>query len=153
MRNNKSFKRPGPQCCVTTSKWTKTSGLQNSTGGLTNYPCLSYKNLSLAPSTFPHFPSASLALHSPSTVCAFSSLRDFACVVPLLRIPCPCFYETDSFGSQLKWHSLREVFPAQQFLVSPPLQCTMHHFNLFVSFKTMIIIFMSFFCFVFALVQ
>ena len=130
-------------------KWTKTSGLQRPQVVWQITPCLSYKIYLLPPP--PSSLSFSLTgLSALQLFCAFSSLRDFACVAPLLRIPCPCFYETDSFGSQLTWHSLREVFPAQQFLVSLPLQCTMYHFNLFVSFKTMIIIFMSFFCFVFA---
>lgn len=103
--------------------------------------------------SFPLLPSSLSFSHTGLSAfqrfCAFSIIRDFVCVVPLLRIPCPCFYETDSFSSQFKWHYLREIFPAQQFWVSPPLQYTMYHFNLFVSFKTMIIIFMSFYLFIY----
>lgn len=127
-------------------KWTKTSGLQRPQVICQITPCLSYEIYLLPP------PPSSLSfshtgLSALQWFCAFSSIRDFVCVVPLSRIPCLCFYETDSFSSQFKWHYLREIFPAQQFWVSPPLQCTMYHFNLFVSFKTMIIIFMSFFFF------
>ena len=125
-------------------KWTKTSGLQRPQVIWQITPCLPYK-INLLPPPPSSLSFSLTGLSAFQLFCAFSSLRDFACVVPLLRIP--CFYETDSFSSQLKWHSLREVFPAQQFWVSPLLQCTMYHFNLFVSFKAMIIIFNVFFFF------
>lgn len=102
---------PVPSVLLQQPKWTKTSGLQRPQVIWQITPCLSCK-INLLPPPPSSFSFSLTGLSALQLFCAFSSLRDFACVVPLLRIPCPCFYETDSVLSLNGTLSERSSLPS-----------------------------------------